>query len=734
LYDSFGFDGMYFALPDDRSMNGGDFDHCLNGTAIKDIQVAAWIRSQNTYTEISPGGEGLRTIGIGAKPGDECRKGTEIELYDHARFLSITGHRFADTPETVNENADAVGRLYYEIWPEKEGPLARDNPPLVPVAGHHRFGELTPGDERLKKILLKDGKMRELYKSKSLTITWFDKEQKTQVSYVYASDSEADKALVAKLAWWTNGDPERTRRLAFDSDRARLKWHDLREGHAWIDREIEDSCETVQGGYQDADIIDFLDENGKVRVDLLVHDILERERFLTFISENPRSDRFDMNHYDGQIFRPAGRSFIEQEVERLAKHKATTGIARETVEKISRSTRAHREETDTKAPLELIPLRDAVYNLNTGQFEDYTPEVPLFVRHPGMYNPELLLEDSIGKRVLEEIFPSRVALDPEDKRENDLAIIQEFAGSCFYRDCLFKKALLLLGDGDNGKSLLLSMLEWAVGSENISHRTLQTLSNNRFASASLYHKTANIQADIGADLIRGTGTFKTITGGDSVDAEIKLGVAFSFVNTATCIYSANELSELARPDPVFYERFVLVEMIRRFVENPNPEAQNEFKRDAFLKDKLNNQREIDWFTTFSIEGLKRLLAQGHYTETSSAHDVMARWVNLTNSLLAFVHSDNVHHTPGIDVVKTLFYEAYTKWCYKNQMAPISQEYVGRMLPGMIETRTKQTKPHTWTGIAVKGVPAYDGPQPKNEEALPNIVETVPDGQKRLGDD
>ena len=108
--------------------------------------------------------------------------------------------------------------------------------------------------------------------------------------------------------------------------------------------------------------------------------------------------------------------------------------------------------------------------------------------------------------------------------------------------------------------MLLKLLEFAVGRQAISTRTLYDLAKNRFASADLYQKTANIQADIGGGVIQFTGQLKTLTGGDLISAEKKGLHSFTFTNEATLIYSANELAELKKPDPVFYERFVLVEM------------------------------------------------------------------------------------------------------------------------------------------------------------------------------
>ncbi len=70
VYKQGGFDGIFLALPLDRSLIGGDFDDCLNPVTKKITapEIADIIKRFNTYTEISPSGSGLRVIGLGCKP------------------------------------------------------------------------------------------------------------------------------------------------------------------------------------------------------------------------------------------------------------------------------------------------------------------------------------------------------------------------------------------------------------------------------------------------------------------------------------------------------------------------------------------------------------------------------------------------------------------------------------------------------------------------------------------
>jgi len=93
VFGSKSFDGIGFVLSADDPFCGVDLDHCL-----KDGVLTEWakrvVAALNSYTEITPSGEGLRIFVRGKLPGGDGRKNDKIEIYDRARFLTITGQVF----------------------------------------------------------------------------------------------------------------------------------------------------------------------------------------------------------------------------------------------------------------------------------------------------------------------------------------------------------------------------------------------------------------------------------------------------------------------------------------------------------------------------------------------------------------------------------------------------------------------------------------------------------------
>jgi primase-polymerase (primpol)-like protein len=98
------FDGIGFVLHrtadqgDAPGLVGIDLDHCRDAETGK---VEPWAReiieSLNTYTEVSPSGQGLRAFLFGKLPPSGRKKGP-IEMYEHARYVTVTGHKLDGLP------------------------------------------------------------------------------------------------------------------------------------------------------------------------------------------------------------------------------------------------------------------------------------------------------------------------------------------------------------------------------------------------------------------------------------------------------------------------------------------------------------------------------------------------------------------------------------------------------------------------------------------------------------
>jgi len=122
---------------------------------------------------------------------------------------------------------------------------------------------------------------------------------------------------------------------------------------------------------------------------------------------------------------------------------------------------------------------NGVLDLKTQELKPHTHEYLSLTQLPEEYNPEAKCPN-IDKFLSEVIRPE------------DIKYILQLIGYCLLNDCRYQVSVMLYGsDGANGKGTLLDLVTTFLGADNCSHRSLQSIDNNRFAVADLFGKMAH---------------------------------------------------------------------------------------------------------------------------------------------------------------------------------------------------------------------------------------------------
>ena len=85
---------------------------------------------------------------------------------------------------------------------------------------------------------------------------------------------------------------------------------------------------------------------------------------------------------------------------------------------------------------------------------------------------------------------------------------------------------MAIGKGDNGKSVLLNLIESFLGAENVSHVSLKDMNEDRFAKAELFGKMANICGDLESHKILDISAFKQLSSGDTLERRKRIKIRF----------------------------------------------------------------------------------------------------------------------------------------------------------------------------------------------------------------
>jgi hypothetical protein len=199
---------------------GIDFDECLDehGEIKPEHPAAKWVSRLNSYTELSPSGNGLKVFVRSRHKlnGESGKSGTrnaflQTEMYRCRRFFTLTGKRRTEYSALVETREQEVAELWGEIAPKNK---AADAEP----------GASTSTALSDTEIIRRASNANNGAKFKAL---W---EGNWEGSY--GSQSEGDAALCHLLWFWT-GDRGTVRRLFGQSGLGqRDKWqerHDYRE-------------------------------------------------------------------------------------------------------------------------------------------------------------------------------------------------------------------------------------------------------------------------------------------------------------------------------------------------------------------------------------------------------------------------------------------------------------------------------------------------------------------------
>ena len=140
-----------------------------------------------------------------------------------------------------------------------------------------------------------------------------------------------------------------------------------------------------------------------------------------------------------------------------------------------------------------------------------------------------------------------------------------------YDDHVF---MMLVGEGSNGKSTLIHIMEHLLGKENTSSMSIAQLSGNRFAPAGLEGKLANISEESsGTDLTtEEVNVIKALSAAGSIRVENKGEKGFDLTNFAKLIFSVNKIPRFHESGKAIRRRLLAVPFDATFaIEDPKIE-------------------------------------------------------------------------------------------------------------------------------------------------------------------
>lgn len=291
------------------------------------------------------------------------------------------------------------------------------------------------------------------------------------------------------------------------------------------------------------------------------------------------------------------------------------------------------------APPRYIAFKNGIYDIETDELLDFSPDyvIPNIIPHD--YNP------NADQKPIDNIFYEISNCD-----ESICKRLEEVLGVCMSRKVVERCLAIMYGGKKRGKSTILNIFRNTLGKENVTAADAIQITS-RFGATAFVNKLAILGDDIDGLPQKNLSTLKKIASGETLPFEKKFGDISDFLPYATPIFSCNNLNKIDDKEGAVLDRIVMIP----------------FDRD-FSKDYKKSFHDCDFNESFwegvilnGLEGLRRVEENG-FTKCERADEIMNDYKLKLGDLLAFIDQYN----PDGKTTEKVF-EEYRAFCSKNDV-------------------------------------------------------------------
>lgn len=304
----------------------------------------------------------------------------------------------------------------------------------------------------------------------------------------------------------------------------------------------------------------------------------------------------------------------------------------------------------------LINLQNGTYEINRGigRLRDFDPKDFLTYQLPFEYDEKA--ECKLFKAYLDKVLP-----DSESQK-----VIQEFMAYIFTPEMNLEKCLVLLGSGQNGKSVFFNIMCAILGESNVLNYQMSSFSHE-YKRAKLLNVLLNYSSEKGNELE--VDIFKALISGEPLQAREPYGQSFTIKNKVRFVINANELPKETEQTDAFFRRFLIV---------PFEVKISEEDKDPNLAAKII-ENELPGVFNWILEGLDRLVTQQKFTDCAKSTLAVEEYRKSSDSIALFVEECNI--IPDINTKTALkdLYQDYKSFCTDDNYRPFAKRRFGHKL-------------------------------------------------------
>lgn len=263
-----------------------------------------------------------------------------------------------------------------------------------------------------------------------------------------------------------------------------------------------------------------------------------------------------------------------------------------------------------------VPLQNGVLDFEKSEMRDHNPNDYVDRLIPIDWDPSA--ECPIWLRCLEDWLPG---MDVEKDA------LQQFFGYVLMAHAHYKKALILYGKPDTGKSIVCNIAKALVGGDRFTCSITPDEMDDPRRLASIKGKALNLVSDLKKNTVLADGGFKRlVSSGDPIEIDQKFTRAEMYTPTAKHIFATNNLPTVTDMTDAVFTRLLILTFNRQI-----PKSQ----QDRTLEDKL--QEELPGILNWAIEGAQKLYENGgRWPQVESSEELIAEYKLHQNPLHYFI--------------------------------------------------------------------------------------------------
>lgn len=349
-----------------------------------------------------------------------------------------------------------------------------------------------------------------------------------------------------------------------------------------------------------------------------------------------------------------------------------------------------------------IAFLDKLYNMDTFAFEDFHRDriavhrIPFKAEETGTGTPHFF-------RYLE----STLVKDDNTPDTELINLVQEMFGYYLLNNLKAEAVFFLVGQGANGKSVMLRLLIALIGKQYTSSFSIEALTTNKFAVANLIGKKINICAEEESKYLR-MDKFKALVSGEYMQGERKFGESFQFAPQTKYLFATNKMPTFDGINHGLRRRMKIIPFKRIF---------KQVEQNKHLSEDLAT--ELPGIIWWAIAGARGLVQKNYeFLAAKSASEKLEEFEELSSSAIMFFRETYERSDEGF-VTNADLYKEYVTWCSDNGKHPMSSTVFHRELVDnlQVESKVEWIQGKSVRGKKVKPIGAPEAPDVAYVEKL-----------------